>query len=151
MLYLVSGTSHTFNNTVYQHNINSLFCLCRERKLGLETMNKALAEYKKLSECKNRELSINDLKEWIAKCEKETILRPPTSMVTWSSSDVIQWIKSLGFAFDPYCESFRFNGVTGQSLIRCDSEALKSLGVDHAYHRTRMMLDITNEQSPKTL
>lgn len=118
----------------------------RERKLGLEMMKMALSSYKN-----NQEKAVRDLKEWIAKCENETILRPSTSMVTWSSNDVIQWIRSLGIPFDPYCESFRFNRVTGQFLIHCDSEALKSLGVEHAYHRTRMMIDITNEHSPKPL
>jgi SAM domain (Sterile alpha motif) len=70
-------------------------------------------------------------------------------VLSWSTPEVVGWLRGIGPAFEQYAPSFLLNGVTGASLCLCTDEMLRStLGVHDAFHRLRIRTGIHNYAPP---
>lgn len=79
----------------------------------------------------------------IAAAESKNAFHCPTKpMRNWKVSDVIQWLRSLGIAYDEHVDQFRSNGVTGNTLMKCTDVHLQALGVKNDFQRMRILSDI---------
>src|SRR5438552_3613975 len=65
---------------------------------------------------------------------------PPKPVSQWTSSDVANWVRSIGPSFELYAASFDQNGIHGPALRTITPEVLTKLGVADL-HQHRLLTD----------
>lgn len=75
------------------------------------------------------------------------VFAPTTDPVSWSKSEVTQWLQATGFS--ELRSLFVENDINGEALLELDQETLKELNIRNIGRRIKLLLAIGRLKVPK--